>query len=274
MARAPVVAVCHGGGPLPALGDPSHKELIKSMSERVPAILGLGTSKAPRAIVLITAHWSEPKPTISNGETPKLLYDYAGMPKEAYQLKYEAPGSPEVAREVYDVLAKAGFHPDVDARRGWDHGVFVPMLLINPTRDVPIVQLSILASASPAQHFAMGLALSSLRDSGVAIIGSGMPTFHNLRILFSSAANDPKLKARIKKWSDKLSSTIQIKDPEDRGKQLESWRDWVGANEAHPAGGEEHLLPLFVCAGAAGEGSAEFFADSVMGTKQYSYYWT
>ncbi|PVH68732.1 Extradiol aromatic ring-opening dioxygenase [Cadophora sp. DSE1049] len=263
-----------GGGPLPALGDPSHKELIKSMSERVPAILGLGTSKAPRAIVLVTAHWSEREPTISNGETHKLLYDYGGMPQEAYQLKYEAPGSPQVAREVYGVLAKAGFNPAVDARRGWDHGVFIPMLLINPARDIPIVQLSVLASTSPAQHFAMGLALSGLRDSGVAIIGSGMPTFHNLRIMFSSAANDPKLKSRIKEWSDKLSSTIQIKDPADRGKELESWRDWEGANKAHPAGGAEHLLPLLVCAGAAGEGKAEFFADSVMGIKQYSYYWT
>jgi aromatic ring-opening dioxygenase catalytic subunit (LigB family) len=118
MARAPVIAVCHGGGPLPVLGDPSHQELIKSMSERVPAILGLGTSEAPRAIVLITAHWSEQEPTISNGETHKLLYDYGGMPQDAYQLKYDAPGSPQVAREIYDILAKAGFDPAVDARRG------------------------------------------------------------------------------------------------------------------------------------------------------------
>lgn len=88
------------------------------MSERVPAILGLGTSSAPRAIVLITAHWSEREPTISNGETHQLLYDYGGMPQEAYQLKYEAPGSPQVAQEVYGALAKAGFDPVVDAGRG------------------------------------------------------------------------------------------------------------------------------------------------------------
>ena len=118
MARAPVVAVCHGGGPLPALNDPSHKELIKSMSELVPAILGLGTAAAPRAIVLITAHWSEREPTISSGETHELFYDYYGMPQKAYELKYDAPGSPQVALEVYDVLAKAGFNPVVDTRRG------------------------------------------------------------------------------------------------------------------------------------------------------------
>ena len=88
------------------------------MSERVPAILRLGTSEAPRAIILITAHWSQQKPTISNGETHKLLYDYGGMPREAYQLKYEAPGSPQVAREVYDLLTKAGFDPALNSRRG------------------------------------------------------------------------------------------------------------------------------------------------------------
>lgn len=118
MTRAPVIAVCHGGGPLPALGDPSQAELIKSISERVPKILGLGTPKAPRAIILVTAHWSERVPTISNSETHSLYYDYIGMPEEAYRLKYGAPGSPQVAVEVYDVLAKAGFTPRADAKRG------------------------------------------------------------------------------------------------------------------------------------------------------------
>lgn len=116
--RAAVIALCHGGGPLPVLGDPGHKELIKSMTERVPRILGLGTSRAPKAMVIITAHWSEREPTISNSETPRLFYDYGGMPPEAYQLKYGAAGSPELASEVYDLLAKAGFDPVMDAKRG------------------------------------------------------------------------------------------------------------------------------------------------------------
>ncbi|KAH6711386.1 Extradiol ring-cleavage dioxygenase, class III enzyme, subunit B [Leptodontidium sp. MPI-SDFR-AT-0119] len=273
MTRAPVIAVCHGGGPLPALGDPSQAELIKSISERVPKILGLGTPKAPRAIILVTAHWSERVPTISNSETHSLYYDYIGMPEEAYRLKYGAPGSPQVAVEVYDVLAKAGFTPRADAKRGWDHGVFVPMMLINPKADVPIVQLSILASASPSQHFAMGRALSSLRDSGIAIIGSGMPSFHNLRILFSSAINDDGVKARNKEWSNRLLRTVQTWDSEERGKKFDSWRDWIGSKEAHPVGGVEHFLPLVVCAGAGGDGKAEFFVDNIMSTKQYSYYW-
>jgi aromatic ring-opening dioxygenase catalytic subunit (LigB family) len=115
---APVISVCHGGGPLPIMGDPEHAELIKSMSEKVPKILGLGTPNAPRAIVLITAHWSERRPTISNGKKHSLYFDYGGFPKEAYEFKYDAPGSPEVAKEVFDLLEKAGMNPAMDSHRG------------------------------------------------------------------------------------------------------------------------------------------------------------
>lgn len=157
---------------------------------------------------------------------------------------------------------------------GWDHGVFIPMLLINPRADIPIIQLSVLSSSSPAQHYAMGQALAPLRDSGIAILGSGMPTFHNLRIMFSGGANDPGVKKRNAEWSERLTKTVRIGDVGERGKVLESFREWVGASEAHPRGGEEHLLPLIVCAGAGGEGGAEAIGDDTMGTKQFSYYWT
>lgn len=115
---APVISVCHGGGPMPIMGDPGHASLIKSMTERVPQILGLGTASAPRAIVLVTAHWGNARPTISNGRKHKLLYDYYGFPPETYKLKYDAPGSPEVAKEVYDLLENAGLKPEMDSERG------------------------------------------------------------------------------------------------------------------------------------------------------------
>lgn len=103
---------------MPIMADPGHAELIKSMKETVPRILGLGTSSAPRAIVLVTAHWGEKRPTISNGKKHKLFYDYYGFPAETYKLKYDAPGSPEVAKEVYDLLEKAGLNPEMDGERG------------------------------------------------------------------------------------------------------------------------------------------------------------
>lgn len=115
---APVISVCHGGGPMPLLNDPGHKNLIKSMSQRVPAILGLGTRTAPRAIVLVTAHWSEDRPTISSAHKHKLYYDYGGFPPETYRLKYDAPGSPGVAGEIYELLERAGMRPEMDSERG------------------------------------------------------------------------------------------------------------------------------------------------------------
>lgn len=147
------------------------------------------------------------------------------------------------------------------------------MLLINPAANIPIVQLSVLSSNSPAQHFAMGQALASLRESNVAIIGSGMPTFHNLRIMFSGGANGKEFKSRNAQFSEVLTNTIKVEKSEERAKKLEGWRDWVGAKEAHPPNGVEHFLPLIVCAGAGGEGKAEAYGDEVMGTKQYTYYW-
>jgi len=258
---------------MPILNDPGHASLIKSMSTTVPKILGLGTATAPRAIVLVTAHWSQRPPTISNGEKHKLYYDYGGFPPETYKLKYDAPGSPEVAQEVYNALKAGGFTPKMDSERGWDHGVFVPMLLINPKADIPIVQLSVMSSDSPAQHYAMGRALSSLRDSGVAIVGSGMPSFHNLRIMYSGGTDNAGFKQRNAEWNDTLTKTVEIPDAEERGKKLEGWREWVGAKEAHPEHGVEHFLPFLVVAGAGGEGKGESFVDEIMGTVQYSYYW-
>ncbi|KAG4422191.1 hypothetical protein IFR04_004697 [Cadophora malorum] len=271
--RASVIAVCHGGGPMPVLNDPGYAELIKSMSTRVPKILKLGTPQAPRAIVLVTAHWSENQPTISSASSHSLYYDYGGFPAEAYKLKYPAPGSPEVAEEVFNVLKGAGFQPKMDEKRGWDHGVFIPMLLINPKADVPIVQLSVLRSASPKQHFEMGKALAQLRDSGVAIVGSGMPTMHNLRAMFSGQSSEGSYRRKNQEWSDRLTKTVGIKDLDERGKTLEGYRDWVGSKEAHPVGGEEHFLPLVVCAGAGGEVEAGAFGDELMGSKQFTYFW-
>ncbi len=118
MPRAPSICVCHGGGPLPVMGDPAHASLIKSMTEKVPSILRLGTADAPRAIILVTAHWSERRPTISSGEKHKLYYDYGGFPPETYKLKYNAPGSPNIAKEVYKLLEGAGFSPKMDEERG------------------------------------------------------------------------------------------------------------------------------------------------------------
>lgn len=103
---------------MPVFNDPMHKDIIYSLKNRVPKILRLGTPDAPRAIILVTAHWSERVPTISNGERHKLYYDYGGFPPESYKLKYNAPGSPAIAKDVFDALQAAGLKPDTDSERG------------------------------------------------------------------------------------------------------------------------------------------------------------
>ena len=104
---------------MPLLGDPVHAEIVRSLQTRLPELLHLGTDLSPRAIVLVTAHWSERQPTISTGSSPDLFYDYYGFPQEAYELKYNAPGSPDVALEVAKAMKEEGLSPRLDDQRGW-----------------------------------------------------------------------------------------------------------------------------------------------------------
>jgi len=115
---APVISISHGGGPMPILGDPSQAKLTHSMKTRVPKILKLGTPEQPKAIILVTAHWSTDEVTISSGEKPELYYDYYGFPDEAYTLRYDAPGSPEIAELVRRQLEEAGIPAKKDNTRG------------------------------------------------------------------------------------------------------------------------------------------------------------
>ncbi|KUI57321.1 4,5-DOPA dioxygenase extradiol [Cytospora mali] len=277
MTRGAVASITHGGGPLPALGDPGHADIIKSLKNRVPKILKLGTPDAPRAIVLVTAHWSESQPTISSGTSHQLIFDYGGFPREAYQLKYPAPGSPEVAGEVRTALENAGFKPVMNEKRGWDHGVFIPLLLINPKADVPIVQLSVMRSEDPAEHIRMGRALSALRDSNVAIVGSGFASFHNLSTMFALMGGDPsvvrQLKNKTKVWNQTLMDAVLEKDVQARETKLTGWRKFPHAYDMHPRYGADHFMPLLVCVGASGDEKGEVYKDDFLGVDICSYYW-
>jgi len=258
---------------MPVLGDPGHKQIVYSLKNRVPEILKLNTEEKPRAIVIVTAHWSERNPTISNGSKHKLYYDYGGFPAESYKLKYDAPGSPEVAEEVGEAMTKAGLKPEYDGERGWDHGVFIPMLLIHPAADIPIVQVSVLSSEDPVDHYRMGQALASLREKNIAIIGSGFASFHNLRLMFSGVSSDPAFQKRNAAWNKAIKEAVSEKDAAKRGERLTKWREFPGAFEMHPRYGAEHFLPLIVCAGAGGEGKPSKYTDDFMNLDMYSYYW-
>jgi aromatic ring-opening dioxygenase catalytic subunit (LigB family) len=258
---------------MPILGDPAHDNLVNSWKTRVPKILRLGTPAAPKAIILVTAHWVTEHPTISSGSKHELYYDYYNFPREAYSLKYNASGSPSVAEKVYSHLQKAGLSPQLDPSRGWDHGVFVPMKLILPDESIPIVQMSVLESEDPADHFKMGQALAILRKENIAIVGSGFPTFHNLRLLFSGAASGPDFPSVVSEWSSALNEAILTKDADERLAKLKQWREFPHAYKMHPRGGAEHFLPLIVTAGAVGSAEGGLYGDDYKGMEMFSYYW-
>lgn len=265
-------------GPMPVLGDPGHASIVKSLKKRVPEILKLGTPEAPRAIVVVTAHWSETQPTISSGRSHSLYYDYGGFPREAYQLKYPAPGSPEVAGEVKKALEDVGLQPVLNEKRGWDHGVFIPFMLIHPAADVPIVQLSVLGSEDPEEHIRMGRALSTLRDSGVAIVGSGFASLHNFALMRPLMSGDSSAVKEVKAvtgvFNKALTDAVQEKDSQEREKKLVEWRKFPRAYDIHPRHGAEHFMPLLVCAGAGGDEKAGAYKDDFGGVDIWSYYWS
>jgi aromatic ring-opening dioxygenase catalytic subunit (LigB family) len=245
----PVWYVNHGAGPLPVLGDPSQAEVIRSLEEFSSQVRASEVS----AMLLISAHWEEDLPTVTTAARPSLLYDYYGFPASTYAFDYAPEGSPSLARRVRELLGGSGGgggggRPQTrgDGERGFDHGVFIPLMLMVPDASIPVVQLSLVKGLDPAAHMAMGRALSALRREGVAIVGSGMST-HNIRALMSGSDAHT---ADTLRWDDWLADTCALEDPAERSARLRAWRSAPAAEENHPR--EEHLAPLFVVAGAAG----------------------
>jgi len=199
--------------------------------------------EAPRAILMISAHWEEPEFTLMANPRPPMLYDYYGFPDYTYRIRYDAPGDPALAARVQALIEAAGMPARLDAARGFDHGAFTPLHVMYPRADVPVVQLSLKQGLDPAAHLALGRALAPLRDEGVLIVGSGL-TYHNLRQFFGPRGWGPS--REFDAW---LRGVLLTGDPKDRARQLAAWEAAPSARAAHPR--EEHLLPLMVSVGAA-----------------------
>jgi 4,5-DOPA dioxygenase extradiol len=261
---APVMYLPHGGGPMPLLGDPSHGDLMDFL-RHLPAQLN-----SPRAVLLVSAHWEAPAPAVCTDAAPALLFDYYGFPPETYEYRYPAPGDPMLARQVAERLRSAGISCTEVADRGFDHGMFVPMMLMYPQAEMPCVQLSLVKGLDAEQHLQLGEALAGLREQGVAIIGSGM-SFHNLRAIGSGV--HPQLRTASDEFHHWLTSSMQAgTGREQRRQRLAEWEQAPWARFAHPR--EEHLLPLHVCAGAAGYQDAELIYDSpLMGHRVAGFGW-
>ena len=236
----PAYFISHGGGHWPWLEGEfrrRHERLEASLHEVAPQL-----PERPRAILMVSGHWEEPQFSLMANPRPPMLYDYSGFPEHTYELRYAAPGSPELARRVQQLLQDAGFAAALDRERGFDHGAFVPLSVMFPAADIPVVQLSLRSDYDPAAHFEAGRAIAAVRQEGILILGSGL-SYHNLRLFSERGA------AASRDFDRWLSETLAESDPLARRARLERWVEAPSAREAHPL--EDHLLPLIVAAGAA-----------------------
>lgn len=240
-ARLPTFFISHGGGPWPWMAgmvEGPYAALTHSLRR-----LAADTGGQPRAILMLSAHWEAPAFTVQSHPQPGMIYDYYGFPEHTYRIHYSAPGNPELAAQVVQLLRAADLPATVDPQRGYDHGMYTPMAVAYPAADMPVVQLSLLQNLDPATHLQLGRALAPLRDEGVLLIGSGL-SYHNLRAFGPAAADVSK---RFDTW---LQDTLRL-SPAERTQALLNWENAPAARQAHPR--EEHLLPLFFAVGAAEE---------------------
>jgi aromatic ring-opening dioxygenase catalytic subunit (LigB family) len=244
--RLPTLFLPHGGGPCFFL-EPGEVFPIGTWDHMAAFLKSIARSlgERPKALLVVSGHWEERNPTTYGPSVTSLLFDYYGFPAKTYHLKYSAPGNPDLAAKVKTLLQDAGIASAENQTRGFDHGVFIPLMLAFPDATIPVVQLSLQLGSDPSAHLDLGRALGPLRDAGVLIIASGM-SYHNLRDFYDPEGNEAS--EQFDQW---LNDAVTDPDPAARTRKLVSWRKAPGAIEAHPHA--EHLLPLMVAAGAAGE---------------------
>jgi len=217
----------------------------------------LSLPSKPKAVLIITAHWeTKDIVNISAQQQPsELLYDYRGFPPEAYQLKYSPPGDLNLSNRVKSLLEQAGIPAQLNNTRNFDHGVFIPLKLIYPEADIPVVSMSVLDNLSPTQHIAIGKALSPLRNEEILIIGSGA-------VVHGFQAKEEQADAFV----DELTQALTNSDEHERENVLINWEQKLPfARVNHPR--EEHFIPLHVIVGAAGSDRGEVINPNVIKTQ-------
>ena len=263
---SPVLYIPHGGGPMPLMDDPAHRDLVAFL-QAVPSRLG-----TPAAILVVSAHWETEIPTLTGAPRPALIYDYYGFPEETYRIGYPAPGDPHLAHRMSAMLRSAGLEGRVDTERGFDHGLFVPLRLMYPDARIPCVQLSLLGHLEPGAHIALGKALAAVREDNMLVLGSGL-SFHNMRALLDPRVGDAREVDAFHDWLIETCTAPEL-PPAEREHRLIHWRRAPAAHFCHPR--EEHLLPLHVCYGLASDrtlAAQVVFDGSVMGRRAVALLW-
>jgi 4,5-DOPA dioxygenase extradiol len=232
----PALFVSHGSPQL-LIDDTAARDFLRGYAATMPK---------PRAIVIASAHFGTSRPAVVGDAKPGMIYDFGGMP-ELRRLVYPAPGDPVVAMKVAGLLQAAGLAPAVVTGHGYDHGTWVPLMLLYPDADVPVIQLSVQPHLDPTHHLAVGRALASLGDEDILVIGSGSAT-HNLREFYYGA--HPSDGAALP-WVEAFTDWVHDQIIAGRLDDLLHYRERAPyAVENHPT--DEHLLPLFIAIGAGG----------------------
>lgn len=238
--KFPTLFVSHGAPNL-ALHNSAARDFLASYGRE------LGK---PKAILIATAHFETPEPTLTADAKPEMIYDFRGFEPELYKMVYPAPGAPALAAKASALLAGAGYKAQTVTGRGYDHGTWVPLKLLYPDADVPVVQISVQPQAGAAHHVALGAALATLRDEGVLIIGSGTTT-HNLQEFFRGGY---KADSPSPGWVTDFGTWVHDRAEAGAVDDIANYRTRAPfARENHPS--EEHFLPLPFAMGAAGPGA-------------------
>ena len=237
MRQLPTLFVSHGAPTLAIEPGPAHHFLQAFGKD-------LGR---PASILVLSAHFDAPVATVTASTTPRTIYDFGGFPEALYNITYPAPGNPALAQRVSDLLKASNFRTRLDDDRGLDHGAWIPLSLMYPDADVPVVQVSIDSRQDPAYHFRLGEVLRPLRDEGVLIIGSGGAT-HNLSHAMRAPPDAP-----LVDWAESFREWLAEAIENDRRSDLADYRAIApDAIWNHPT--VEHFLPLMCAMGATEPG--------------------
>jgi 4,5-DOPA dioxygenase extradiol len=233
----PTIFVSHGAPTLPLEDIPARKFLKE---------LGSQFNKV-RAVLCISAHWATSTPTVNAVQRPGTIHDFYGFPEELYEMEYPAQGDPELAGQVAELIQAADMPCKVDAQRGLDHGAWVPLMLMFPDADIPVVQLSIQSHLDPSPQLKVGRALKDLINENVLILGSG-GAVHPLGYAgFRFGGETDQWAKEFDQW---LTAAVTRGDEH----LLTNYRQLAPYPErAHPY--PDHYMPLLSAFAAAGEGA-------------------